>query len=72
MFSLIGFFTIHSALVLFFLALVVCGCIMVSAVPPSYLVATVAGEDGGMATSASIYYPSGIWQNSVDTIFLPH
>jgi hypothetical protein len=66
----------HSSLFLFSLALVACGCI-VSAVPPSYQVATVAGDgsssssgDGGQATSASIYYPVGIWQDSVGTLFI--
>jgi hypothetical protein len=68
----------HSTLVLFLLALFVCGCIMVSAAPPSYLVATVAGDgsccsssgDGGQATSASINNPWGIWQDSVGTLFI--
>jgi hypothetical protein len=48
-----------------------------SAVPPFYLVATVAGTgsasssgDGGQATSASINNPSGIWQNSLGTLFI--
>jgi hypothetical protein len=44
------------------------------AVPPSYLVATVAGGnsagDGGLATSAAIYGPVGVWQDSVGTLFI--
>jgi hypothetical protein len=52
--------------------------VIASAVPPSYLVATVAGDgswgssagDGGQATSASIYGPIGVWQDSVGTLFI--
>jgi hypothetical protein len=64
---------------------------MVFALPPSYLIATVAGDgctisssnyyytgyiscsssgDGGMANSASINNPVGIWQDSVGTLFI--
>jgi hypothetical protein len=50
---------------------------MASATPPSYLVDTVAGGgsgsssgDGGMATSATVNGPMGVWQDSVGTLFI--
>jgi hypothetical protein len=65
-----------TTIVLFCLALAACGCV-VSALPPSYKIAAVAGTgsgsssgDGGQATSASLNNPIGMWQDSVGTLFI--
>jgi hypothetical protein len=74
--NFVGLSTSRSVTVVLLLALTACS-VQVSAVPPSYLVATVAGDgsysslgDGGQATSATINGPQGIWQNSVGTLFI--
>jgi hypothetical protein len=73
MISMIAFFMSHFH---FFLVLAACTG-FASALPPSYKVVLLAGDgsepssgDGGKATSASLYHPGGVWQNSVGTLFI--